>query len=94
MDKLNYKFYFKKYVKESYVAQGDLDAAYLFLATYNFGIVKDSNGQTYKTKEELEDAENIRSKYKPTIDNGTRTSRTFFESSDSKLPWTTGDNSE
>ena len=68
----SYTLYIKKHVKEAFVKK---DAGYKealrFLEYQDYGLVKDVFGNKYFTREELENAESIRSDDRVEFDNTT-----------------------
>ena len=59
-----------------------------------FAFVEDLNGKFYKTKEELENAENIRSIDRSEFDNTTTSRSTIFESTDRQVLTVDSDRAE
>ena len=90
----DYQFYFKKYVREAYAGEGDKDSALAFLGQYNFGLVKDSEGNVYNSKKELKNAKSFRSTDRVKRDSSDTGFGSLSKDSDRELSGSSKRNSE
>ena len=89
-----YNCYIKQAVRQvPVVLDTDIDTAIVFLENEKYGVVTTTLGKQ-RTLEELKDAKNFGSKFGSKQDSGTSSFGEIYESSDTELSETSGDNSE
>jgi hypothetical protein len=92
---VNYTLFIKEAVREAFYKTGvGFSEACTFLDSFEYGLVKDASGNKYFTKEELKNAEHIRSVDLVKRDNTTTSIEAIFKAADRKLSETNSDNSE
>jgi hypothetical protein len=91
----NYTLFIKKSVKEAFYKTGvGFSEACTFLNSVEYGLVKDSSGNKYFTKEELINAKHFRSLDSLRRDNTSTSIAAVFKTTDRELSEVDSDNTE